>query len=269
MVQSLERAFAILDEVAQRPAGVTAIAERVRLPNPPSHAARDARGRGRSRDSFDGVRWRIGPGVTALTAAASPERSLITIARPFLVDLVSELGEDAGLGLPDGNEILYVDQVESDNPVQVRDWTGTRAPMHAVPSGLVLLAEWPEDALAAYLRAELASLTRRTETDPPRLRKRLATPEAGSLGARGVRGRDRLGRGPDPARAARPWRQGTSHGPRIAPRREDGCERGCLGPSTRSRDLRDRPNSSRNWRAPWPLALFLAPTAVGSRRWPR
>ena len=32
MVQSLERAFAILDEVAQRPAGVTAIAERVRLP---------------------------------------------------------------------------------------------------------------------------------------------------------------------------------------------------------------------------------------------
>ena len=77
--------------------------------------------------------------------------------------------------LPDGTEILYVDQVESDNPVQVRDWTGTRAPMHAVPWGLVLLAEWPEDALAAYLRAELASLTRRTETDPPRLRKRLAT----------------------------------------------------------------------------------------------
>ena len=175
MVQSLERAFAILDEVAQRPAGVTAIAERVRLPK--STVARllatledvDAVER------FDGVRWRIGPGVTALTAAASPERSLISIARPFLVDLVSELGEDAGLGLPDGNEILYVDQVESDNPVQVRDWTGTRAPMHAVPSGLVLLAEWPEDALAAYLRAELASLTRRTETDPPRLRKRLAT----------------------------------------------------------------------------------------------
>ena len=175
MVQSLERAFAILDEVAQRPAGVTAIAERVRLPK--STVARllatledvDAVER------FDGARWRIGPGVTALTEAASPERSLISIARPFLVDLVSELGEDAGLGLPDGNEILYVDQVESDNPVQVRDWTGTRAPMHAVPSGLVLLAEWPEEALAAYLRVELASLTHRTETDPPRLRRRLAT----------------------------------------------------------------------------------------------
>ena len=80
MVQSLERAFAILDEVAQRPAGVTAIAERVRLPK--STVARllatledvDAVER------FDGVRWRIGPGVAALTDAVSPERSLISIA---------------------------------------------------------------------------------------------------------------------------------------------------------------------------------------------
>ena len=117
-------------------------------------------------ERFDGVRWRIGPGVAALTAAGSPERNLIAIAHPFLVDLVAELGEDAGLGLPDGNEVHYVDQVESDNPVQVRDWTGTRAPMHAVPSGLVLLAEWPDDALDAYLGGELVALTRRTVTDP-------------------------------------------------------------------------------------------------------
>jgi DNA-binding IclR family transcriptional regulator len=174
VVQSLERAFAILEEVAQRPAGVTAIAQRVRLPK--STVARllatlegvDAVER------FDGSRWRIGPGVSALTAAVSPERSLVSIAHPFLVDLVSDLGEDAGLGLPDGNEILYVDQVESDHPVQVRDWTGTRVPMHAVPSGLVLLAEWPADALSAYLSTALVPLTRNTVTDPAGLRARLA-----------------------------------------------------------------------------------------------
>lgn len=174
MVQSLERAFAILDEVARQPAGVTAIAERVRLPK--STVARllatledvDAVER------FDGAQWRIGPGVAALTAAVSPERGVIAAARPLLVDLVAELGEDAGLGLPDGNEILYVDQVESDNAVQVRDWTGTRAPMHAVPSGLVLLAEWPQDALDAYLAGPLVALTRHTLTDPARLRARLA-----------------------------------------------------------------------------------------------
>ncbi|HLG08297.1 MAG TPA: IclR family transcriptional regulator [Gaiellaceae bacterium] len=174
MVQSLERAFAILDEVAQRPAGVTAIAERVRLPKSTVARLLATLEEVDAVERFDGARWRIGPGVAALSFAVTPERSLISIARPFLADLVAELGEDAGLGLPDGNEILYVDQVESDNPVQVRDWTGARAPMHAVPSGLVLLAEWPEDALAAYLSGELVALTRRTMTDPSRLRKRLA-----------------------------------------------------------------------------------------------
>jgi DNA-binding IclR family transcriptional regulator len=173
VVQSLERAFAILDEVAQQPAGVTALAERVGLPK--STVARllatledlDAVER------FDGAHWRIGPGVAALSSAASPERSLAAIARPHLAELVAVLGEDAGLGLPDGTEILYVDQVESDNAVQVRDWTGTRAPLHTVPSGLVLLAEWPEEAREAYLGGELVALTRRTQTDPARLRKRL------------------------------------------------------------------------------------------------
>jgi DNA-binding IclR family transcriptional regulator len=174
VVQSLERAFAILDEVARRPAGVTAIAERVRLPKSTVARLLATLEDVEAVERFDGSRWRIGPGVAALTTAVSPERNLISVTRPFLADLVAELGEDAGLGLPDGNEILYVDQVESDNPVQVRDWTGTRAPMHAVPSGLVLLAEWPEDALAAYLVGELVALTRHTITDPTELRSRLA-----------------------------------------------------------------------------------------------
>jgi DNA-binding IclR family transcriptional regulator len=174
VVQSLERAFAILDEVAQRPAGVTAIAQRVRLPKSTVARLLATLEDVEAVERFEGSRWRIGPGVEALTAAVSPERSLISIARPILADLVSELGEDAGLGVPDGNEILYVVQVESDNPVQVRDWTGTRASMHAVPSGLVLLAEWPEEALDSLLAKPLAALTRRTVTDPAELRARLA-----------------------------------------------------------------------------------------------
>ena len=175
-------------------------------------------------ERFDGSLWRIGPGVAALTAAASPERSLVSAARPFLVDLVAELGEDAGLGLPDGNEIHYVDQVESDNPVQVRDWTGTRAPMHAVPSGLVLLAEWPEDALDAYLAGELVALTRRTVTDPERAASATGRRARGRprVGARGVRRGDRLGRRADSRRA----REGDRGGPRPRPLRTASRPRG-------------------------------------------
>lgn len=173
MVQSLERAFAILDEVARRPAGVTEIADRVRLPKSTVARLLATLESLEAVERFDGAQWRIGPGLESLSATGSPERGLIAAARPFLARLAADLGEDAGLGLPDGNDVVYVDQVGSDNPVQVRDWTGTRAPMHAVPSGLVLLAEWPGDALDAYLGGELVALTRRTVTDPRQLRRRL------------------------------------------------------------------------------------------------
>ncbi|MCS7006801.1 MAG: IclR family transcriptional regulator [Gaiellaceae bacterium] len=103
----------------------------------------------------------------------SAARSLAALARPHLAALVRALGEDAGLALPDGHDVVYVDQVECDHPVQVRDWTGTRAPLHTVPSGLVLLAEWPERALGAYLGRGLVALTPRTTTDPDALRARL------------------------------------------------------------------------------------------------
>lgn len=173
MVQSLERAFAILGAVADRPAGVTALSERLDLPK--STVARllsslEALG---AVERLDRRRWRVGPGIEALAGSAPLERSLVSLARPELQRLVASLGEDAGFGLPDGHDIHYVVQVECDHPVQIRDWTGTRAPLHAVPSGLVLLADWPGDAIAAYVASGLAALTPQTVVDPEQLRARL------------------------------------------------------------------------------------------------
>ena len=173
MVQSLERAFAILAAVADRPAGVSALATQLDLPK--STVARllsslEALG---AVQRVDGRRWAVGAGVEALVGPPPLERSLAALARPELVRLVDLLGEDAGLGLPDGHEIHYVVQVECDHPVQVRDWTGTRAPMHAVPSGLVLLADWPAEAIDAYVDHGLPARTPQTVIDPEQLRARL------------------------------------------------------------------------------------------------
>jgi IclR family transcriptional regulator, acetate operon repressor len=172
-VQSLERAFAILDAVADRPAGVTAIATRVGLPKSTVARLLQALARLGAVERGEGATWQVGPALAKLAALASAERSLAALARPQLVELVHAVGEDAGLGLPDGYLVHYVDQVESENAVQVRNWTGTRAPLHTTPSGLVILAEWPQDALDAYLGRELERLTPKTETVPGRLRRRL------------------------------------------------------------------------------------------------
>ena len=173
MVQSLERAFAILDAVASRPAGVTALAERLELPKSTVARLLGSLEQLGAVERVDGRRWRVGPGVAALTETPSPERSLAALVWPELAGLVRSLGEDAGLALPDGYEALYVAQVECDQPVQVRDWTGTRALLHTVPSGLVFLADWPASAVDGYIAHGLAGLTPQTVIDPEQLRARL------------------------------------------------------------------------------------------------
>ena len=173
MVQSLERAFAILSAVADRPAGVSALATQLELPKSTVSRLLSSLEALGAVERVDGRRWGVGPGVEALVGPAPLERSLAALARPELSRLVESLGEDAGLGLPDGHEMHYVVQVECEHPVQVRDWTGTRAPLHAVPSGLVLLADWPEDAVAAYSAHGLAALTPQTVIDAGQLSARL------------------------------------------------------------------------------------------------
>jgi DNA-binding IclR family transcriptional regulator len=173
MVQSVERAFAILAAVATKPAGVTALADRLDLPK--STVARllsSLEGLG-AVERVDGRLWRVGPAVEAFARSVDRSPSLAQLARPELERLVREVGEDAGLGLPDGYDVHYVEQVESDHPVQVRDWIGTRAPMHTVPSGLVLLADWPAEAVDAYVDHGLPARTPQTVIDPEQLRARL------------------------------------------------------------------------------------------------
>jgi DNA-binding IclR family transcriptional regulator len=174
VVQSVERAFSVLHSVAAGTNGLTAIADGVGLPKSTVSRLLQTLEELEAVERLHGPRWRIGRGVVALASGASGVASLVAVARPYLADLVRDVGEDAGLSVADGFEVLYVDQVEADNPVQVRDWTGTRAPMHAVPSGIVLLADWPAAAVEAYVAHGLARLTPRTLATAGVLASRLA-----------------------------------------------------------------------------------------------
>ena len=100
-------------------------------------------------------------------------RSLIAVARPHLVALAGLIGEAAGLSLPDGPLVHYIDQEDSPNPVGVRDWTGTRLPMHAVSSGLVILAHMPPAEVERVLAGPLERFTPSTVTEPALIRERV------------------------------------------------------------------------------------------------
>lgn len=173
-VQSIERAFAVLAALGGGPLGVTEVAERVRLPK--STVARlltALSAEGAVEQVPGGTDYRIGERLVGIAAQAVPTRSLIALARPHLVELAEAVGEVAGLSIADGFLVHYVDQEDSPNPVGVRDWTGTRLPMHAVSSGLVFLASMAPAEVDRFLEGPLERFTPGTVTDPDRIRERL------------------------------------------------------------------------------------------------
>jgi IclR family transcriptional regulator, acetate operon repressor len=173
-VQSIERAFAVLAALGDGPLGVTVVAERVRLPK--STVARLLAAlvaEGAVEQLPGGTDYRIGERLVGLAAGVQPTRSLVAITRPQLADLASRTGEAAGLSIPDGFTVHYVDQEDSPNPVGVRDWTGVRLPFHVTSAGLVILAHRRDAEVGRFLAQPLERFTARTVTDPTAIRERL------------------------------------------------------------------------------------------------
>jgi DNA-binding IclR family transcriptional regulator len=175
-VQSIERAFAVLTALTDGPIGVTEVADRAELPKSTAARMLASLAREGAVEQLPGeTRYRLGPRIETLASGVIPTRSLVAVARPHLAELAASMGEAAGLSIPDGREVHYVDQVDSPNPVSIRDWTGSRVAMHAVSSGQVFLAHRSAAVVDRYLETPLESLTPRTVTDPEELRERLRT----------------------------------------------------------------------------------------------
>jgi IclR family KDG regulon transcriptional repressor len=175
-IQSVQRAFKILEVIAAQPTGVgvTEIAQQVALPK--STVARFL-------STLEGVQaierlpagegYSVGAGLISLVAQVPFSKHLVAVARPFLQALAQATGETTNLCLPDGDQVHYIDQVNSLHHIQIQDWTGFRFPLHVVSSGKLFLAHWPEVQLARYLTRPLKHFAEKTITDPALLRKEL------------------------------------------------------------------------------------------------
>jgi DNA-binding IclR family transcriptional regulator len=174
-VQSIDRAFAVLRQVASAPGGISDIARAVDLPV--STVARllgTLESLGAVTRIGDTGTYGIGAGIRTLIGPVDDSSTLIARARPALAALVAQTGETSGLSVLEGDEVVYLHHEESANEVTLRDWTGARLPLHVVSSGLVLLASSRPAAIAAYLAHPLPKLTKATVTQPARVKRRLA-----------------------------------------------------------------------------------------------
>jgi len=173
-VQSIERAFTLLRALAVGPVGVTELAQRVGLPK--STVARLLNALEAERavtQDTPGGDYRLGDGLVDIAGAAQPGRNLVATARPHLLELTERVGETSGISVIDGRDMYYLDHAEAAGEIQVRNWTGEHCPIHAVPSGLVVMAHWPQKRLDALLRTDLIRTTSWTVTAPDEIRTRL------------------------------------------------------------------------------------------------
>jgi IclR family transcriptional regulator, pca regulon regulatory protein len=120
----------------------------------------------------DGREFSLRPKVLELGYAYLSGLSLNEVAEPHLEDLVAYTRESSSVAVLDGADIVYVVRVPTKRIMAVAISVGTRFPAYATSMGRVLLAALDDEELDTYLaRNELKALTRRTVTDPKRLRE--------------------------------------------------------------------------------------------------
>jgi len=123
-----------------------------------------------------------GPAATtlALTLLRTPSFTRSCVA--VLSQLVAALGEACNLTALDGDQIVYVARVETDEPLRPHFETGNRVPLHCTASGKLFLASMSHTERDRVLsRINLTRCTPRTLTDPTLLHS-----ELDRLAARGI-----------------------------------------------------------------------------------
>lgn len=119
---------------------------------------------------IDGREFSLRPRVLELGYSYLSGLTLPDVAQPHLEALVGRVDESSSVSVLDGDDIVYVARVHTKRIMTVMITVGTRFPAHATSMGRVLLAGLSDHELAAHLaRAELATFTSRTLTDPAAL----------------------------------------------------------------------------------------------------
>ena len=177
-VQSLDRAFALLEYLADGPGpdgvALSELATRSGLPLPTIHRlVRTLVASGYVRQ-LPSRRYALGPRLIRLGDAAS--RMLGEWARPQLAALVDATGESANLAMLDGDAVVYVAQVPSRHTMRMFTEVGRRVPAHCTGVGKALLATLPPAEVRALVaRTGLPAATPHTITDPAALARELDT----------------------------------------------------------------------------------------------
>ena len=165
-IQSLERAFAILEQVARHRNGITLaeLCKAVGLHSSTTfHLVRTMVQLGYASQDAETKRYKIGRKVFSLAAGALGENELVNRATPVLELLTGETGESSHFAIRSGDDIVVVAKTGGVGMFQLVDRAGGVRPANATAIGKTLLAALTPAQLQRYFdKNELARFTPKT-----------------------------------------------------------------------------------------------------------
>jgi IclR family acetate operon transcriptional repressor len=180
------RAFALLELIAQADEAPT-LEELTRtsgLPKPSVYRILGLLTRGGlvQREPF-AKRYRVGARMGALSLAVQMRSPLRAQRHAVLARLVEDIGETCNFTMLDGNEVVYLDRVETAEKVRLHMEVGSRVPLHCTASGKLFLAHLPPGRLRNVLGASaLKRYTERTITSVDALERELKRIRTSGIG---------------------------------------------------------------------------------------
>ncbi len=172
------RLFSLLEVIAAKDQMVTlqGLVEETGMPKPTLHRMlQQLEGAGLLLRQADGRHYGTGPRLRRLAENLLLNSSHHGARHAVLNHLVGELRETCNLTALSGSEVVYLDRVETSEPLRFYLRPGSRVPVHCSASGKMLLSELApaqRDRLLAH--APLQRYTGKTLTDRAALERELA-----------------------------------------------------------------------------------------------
>jgi IclR family acetate operon transcriptional repressor len=171
------RAFTVLELVAgaESPPTLDELTRASGLPKPTVYRILGllARGGFIQREGIE-KRYTVGHRMSALSFQVQSNSPLRAQRRAVLVRLVEEIGETCNFTMLDGNEVVYIDRVETNATVRLHMQSGTRVPLHCTASGKLFLSSFSRGAVHRLIGpGPFPRFTERTITSPAALERKL------------------------------------------------------------------------------------------------
>lgn len=177
MVKSVFRAIKILELLGETSGvNVTDISKRLNFPKSSTHEILSTLEKENiiAKDHYN--EYHLGLKLFELGSMARADLEIRRAANPFLKKLNTELDETVHLTVLEGNQILYIDCLESSKRLRTYSVLGVRAPLYCTSVGKAILAFLAEDDLEEILNTiKFEKFTENTITDKTFLKDELRT----------------------------------------------------------------------------------------------